>query len=107
MFAHSPAATGEAVAASAACRRPLWAKLSPNTSDLVSVAEAALGAGAEALTLTNTLLGLAIDTETPGPGARSRAEGACRETPSTASPCGRSTTAGRPSPTAASSESAA
>ncbi len=67
MFAHSPTATGAAVAASAACRRPCWAKLSPNTSDLLDVAEAALAAGAEALTLTNTLLGLAIDTERRAP----------------------------------------
>ena len=63
MFAHSPQATGAALAAAAACGRPLWAKLSPNTSELLAVAEAALVAGAEALTLTNTLLGLAIDTE--------------------------------------------
>jgi dihydroorotate dehydrogenase (NAD+) catalytic subunit len=63
MFAHSPQATGEAVRAAAVCGRPLWAKLSPNTPELVPVAEAALGAGAEALTLTNTLLGLAIDEE--------------------------------------------
>ena len=67
MFAHSPSATGEAVAASAACGRPRWAKLSPNTSELISVAEAALKGGAEALTLTNTLLGLAIDTERRAP----------------------------------------
>jgi len=67
MFAHSPGATAEAVAASAACGRPRWAKLSPNTSELLSVAEAALGAGAEALTLTNTLIGLAIDTERRAP----------------------------------------
>ncbi len=67
MFAHSPASTGAAVAASAASRRPRWAKLSPNTSDLLAVAEAALSAGAEALTLTNTLLGLAIDTERRAP----------------------------------------
>jgi dihydroorotate dehydrogenase (NAD+) catalytic subunit len=67
MFAHSPSATGEAVAASVACGRPRWAKLSPNTSELVSVAEAALKAGAEALTLTNTLLGLAIDAERRAP----------------------------------------
>jgi len=67
MFAHSPEATAAALAASAACRRPLWAKLSPNTSDLLGVAEAALAAGAEALTLTNTLLGLAIDTERRAP----------------------------------------
>jgi dihydroorotate dehydrogenase (NAD+) catalytic subunit len=67
MFAHSPDATNAAVAASAACRRPRWAKLSPNTSDLLEVAEAALVAGAEALTLTNTLLGLAIDVERRAP----------------------------------------
>ena len=67
MFAHSPAATGEAVAATAACGRPRWAKLSPNTSELIAIAGAALEAGAEALTLTNTLLGLAIDTERRAP----------------------------------------
>jgi dihydroorotate dehydrogenase (NAD+) catalytic subunit len=67
MFAHSPGATGAAVAASSACGRPRWAKLSPNTSDLLAVAGAALAAGAEALTLTNTLLGLAIDTERRAP----------------------------------------
>jgi dihydroorotate dehydrogenase (NAD+) catalytic subunit len=67
MFAHSPTATGAAVEASGACGRPLWAKLSPNTSDLLEIAEAALAAGAEALTLTNTLLGLAIDTERRAP----------------------------------------
>lgn len=63
MFAHSPRATEQAVEAAGACGRPLWAKLSPNTPELVAVAQAALGAGAEALTLTNTLLGLAIDEE--------------------------------------------
>jgi dihydroorotate dehydrogenase (NAD+) catalytic subunit len=67
MFAHSPKATGEVVAASMACSRPLWAKLSPNTSDLLLVAEAALSNGAEALTLTNTLLGIAIDAERRAP----------------------------------------
>jgi dihydroorotate dehydrogenase (NAD+) catalytic subunit len=67
MFAHSPAATGEAVSAAAGCGLPRWAKLSPNTSELIAVAEAALKAGAEALTLTNTLLGFAIDTERRAP----------------------------------------
>src|SRR5208282_164289 len=67
MFAHSPEATRAAVAASAVCGLPLWAKLSPNTSELVAVAQAALAAGAEALTLTNTLLGIAIDTEARSP----------------------------------------
>ncbi len=61
MFAHSASATADAVAASGACGLPLWAKLSPNTADLVDIAGAALDAGAEALVLVNTLLGLAID----------------------------------------------
>jgi dihydroorotate dehydrogenase (NAD+) catalytic subunit len=61
MFAHSPQATAEAIAATAVCGRPRWAKLSPNVADLVEIAGAALGAGAEALTLVNTVLGLAID----------------------------------------------
>ena len=64
MFAHSPTATAAAIAASKACGLPLWAKLSPNTSDLVEIAGAALEAGAEGLTLVNTLLGLAIDETT-------------------------------------------
>jgi dihydroorotate dehydrogenase (NAD+) catalytic subunit len=67
MFAHSAQATAAALEASAACGRPRWAKLSPNTSELLGVAEAALAAGAEALTLTNTLLGLAIDPERRAP----------------------------------------
>ncbi|MGD0440560.1 MAG: dihydroorotate dehydrogenase [Acidimicrobiales bacterium] len=67
MFAHSPEATRAALAASAGCGRPRWAKLSPNTFELLAVAEAALDGGAEALTLTNTLLGLAIDTERRAP----------------------------------------
>jgi dihydroorotate dehydrogenase (NAD+) catalytic subunit len=62
MFAHSPSATAEAVAASA-CRLPRWAKLSPNVPDVTAIAGAALDAGAEGLTLVNTLLGLAIDVE--------------------------------------------
>lgn len=66
MFAHSAAATAEVIAATAACGRPRWAKLSPNVSDIVPIAAAALGAGAEAVTLVNTLSGLAIDPETRG-----------------------------------------
>jgi dihydroorotate dehydrogenase (NAD+) catalytic subunit len=64
MFAHSAESTGAAVAACKVSGLPLWAKLSPNTSDLVGIAGAALGAGAEALTLVNTLLGLAVDERT-------------------------------------------
>ena len=67
MFAHSPAATAEALDAARACERPRWAKLSPNVTDLVEIADAALRAGADALTLINTVMGLAIDPETRRP----------------------------------------
>jgi dihydroorotate dehydrogenase (NAD+) catalytic subunit len=63
MFAHSAAATAEVVEATAPCARPRWAKLSPNVTDLVEIADAAVGAGAEALTLVNTVMGMAIDVE--------------------------------------------
>ncbi len=45
----------------------VFAKLSPNVTDLVAVAAAAVGAGAAGLTLINTVLGLAIDAETRRP----------------------------------------
>jgi len=61
MFAHSPSATADAVAAAASCGVPRWAKLSPNVADIAEIASAALGAGAEALVLVNTVLGMAID----------------------------------------------
>ena len=67
VFAHSAPATAEAVAAASACGRPLWAKLSPNVTDLCEIAAAALGAGAEALTLVNTVMGMAIDPATRRP----------------------------------------
>ena len=67
MFAHSPALTTEAVAAAAGCRRPRWAKLSPNVTDLTEIAGAALDAGAEALTLVNTVMGMAIDVSSRRP----------------------------------------
>jgi dihydroorotate dehydrogenase (NAD+) catalytic subunit len=65
MFAHSPAATGAVVAAvhAADLGRPLLAKLSPNTFEVVDVARAAVDAGADGLTLVNTLLGLGVDVE--------------------------------------------
>lgn len=64
MFAHDPVSTEAAVAATAACRRPRWAKLSPNVTDLVEIAEAARRGGAEAVTLVNTVMGMAIDPAT-------------------------------------------
>jgi dihydroorotate dehydrogenase (NAD+) catalytic subunit len=68
LFAHSPAMTGEAIAATAGCGRPRWAKLSPNAGPvLVDVAAAAAEAGAEAVTLVNTYFGMAIDPVTRRP----------------------------------------
>lgn len=65
MFAHDARATAAAVEAvvDVAGGLPVFAKLSPNTSELVDIAGAALDAGATGLTLVNTLLGLAIDAE--------------------------------------------
>lgn len=64
MFAHSAEATEAAMAATAGCDRPRWAKLSPNVGDLVPIVDAAVGGGAEAVTLANTVMGMAIDPVT-------------------------------------------
>lgn len=69
MFAHSTAATAAVVAAVVECglNLPIFAKLSPNTFEVVDVARAAIDAGAAGLTLVNTLLGLGIDAESRRP----------------------------------------
>ena len=46
---------------------PLIVKLSPNVTDIVSVAKAVEEQGADALSLINTLLGMAIDIKTQKP----------------------------------------
>ena len=61
LFAQSAEETAEVVAACAPCGRPRWAKLTPNVTDITTIAGAALDAGAEALTLVNTVMGLGID----------------------------------------------
>jgi dihydroorotate dehydrogenase (NAD+) catalytic subunit len=61
MFAHSAEATEEAMAATAGCGRPRWAKLSPNAGDILPIVDAAVRGGAEAVTLVNTVMGMAID----------------------------------------------
>jgi dihydroorotate dehydrogenase (NAD+) catalytic subunit len=66
MFSHSGAMTEAALAATATCGLPRWAKLSA-TGDLVEIAAAAVQGGASALTLINTLLGMVIDTEAREP----------------------------------------
>ena len=67
VFAHSTSATADAVAATEACGRPRWAKLSPNVTDVTEIAAAALASGADALTLVNTVMGMAIDPDTRRP----------------------------------------
>ena len=64
IFAHDAALSAEVIAATAACGRPRWAKLSPNTDRVVEVAAAVSEAGAEAVTLSNTLLGMVLDPST-------------------------------------------
>lgn len=44
-----------------ACPFPLLAKLTPNVTDLVPIAQAAADAGADAVSLVNTFVGMAID----------------------------------------------
>ena len=46
---------------------PVIMKLSPNVTDIVSIARAVEDAGADAVSLINTLLGLAIDVKTRRP----------------------------------------
>jgi dihydroorotate dehydrogenase (NAD+) catalytic subunit len=77
MFAHSPTATAEVVAAVGEhCPGlPRWAKLSPTVADVAEVAGAALDAGAEAVTLVNTVLAMAIDVEDRRPRLGSGAGG--------------------------------
>lgn len=42
---------------------PIFAKLTPDVTDIVSVAQASVKAGATGLTMINTLLGMVIDTD--------------------------------------------
>ncbi len=67
MFAHSGSSVAEVLDATSMIEVPRWAKLSPNVSDIASIAGAAGDAGADAVTLTNTLLGLVLDPVTGQP----------------------------------------
>jgi dihydroorotate dehydrogenase (NAD+) catalytic subunit len=70
MFAAHPDATAAAISAvrdQLPAEMAVFAKLSPNVTDLVPVAAAAIAAGATGLTLINTVVGLAIDAETRRP----------------------------------------
>jgi dihydroorotate dehydrogenase (NAD+) catalytic subunit len=48
-------------------RKPLWIKLTPNTSDIVALAKACADGGADGLSIINTITGMAIDVKTRRP----------------------------------------
>ncbi len=67
-FGASPkVATEVTLAVRQATALPVLVKLTPNTSDIVSVAVAVAEAGADAISLINTLRGMAIDVTKRGP----------------------------------------
>jgi dihydroorotate dehydrogenase (NAD+) catalytic subunit len=51
----------------AVVRKPLWIKLTPNTSDIVALAKACADGGADGLSIINTITGMAIDVRTRRP----------------------------------------
>jgi len=63
VFAHSAESTADAIGPVVAAlgATPVFAKLSPNVTDVVPIAQAAIGAGAAGLTLINTVRALTID----------------------------------------------
>jgi dihydroorotate dehydrogenase (NAD+) catalytic subunit len=68
MFALSAERTSEVVeAVKRVAMVPVFAKLTPDVTDLVAIADAAARAGADGLSLINTTLGMAIDTGTMQP----------------------------------------
>ena len=67
-FGRDPTATAEVVGAvHEATTLPVIVKLSPNVTNIVEIAKAAVDAGAEILSLINTLLGMSIDISTRRP----------------------------------------
>lgn len=61
-FGTDPKLTRQVVSAvRGACELPVIAKLTPNVTNIVAIAEAAAEAGADALSLVNTFQGMAID----------------------------------------------
>ncbi len=64
---NASAAVIEAVRRATPPTVPVFAKLSPDVTDIVSIARSCVDAGADGLTLINTTLGIVIDTETMRP----------------------------------------
>ena len=67
-FGTSPEAAAEVTrAVKAVTTKPVIIKLSPNVTDIVSIAKACEAAGADGISLINTLLGMRIDLRTRKP----------------------------------------
>jgi dihydroorotate dehydrogenase (NAD+) catalytic subunit len=70
VFACDPAAASAVVSAvrsETAAAVPVFAKLSPDVTDIVTIAAACVEAGADGLSMINTLLGMALDLDTMRP----------------------------------------
>ncbi len=70
VFACDPRSAAEVVQAVRRAVRsevPVFAKLSPDVTDIVAIARSCVAAGADGLSMTNTLLGIVIDTDTMRP----------------------------------------
>ena len=67
-FGTSPeSAAAVTKAVKAVTKKPVYIKLSPNVTDIVSIAKACEDAGADGISLINTLLGMRIDLRTRKP----------------------------------------
>jgi dihydroorotate dehydrogenase (NAD+) catalytic subunit len=67
-FGRDPSVLGDLVkACRAVIGKPLWVKLTPNTSDIVALARACADNGADAVSMINTITGMAIDVRTRRP----------------------------------------
>jgi dihydroorotate dehydrogenase (NAD+) catalytic subunit len=67
-FGTDPRVLGDLVrACRAAVKKPMWIKLTPNTSDIVALAKACADNGADGLSIINTITGMAIDARTRRP----------------------------------------
>lgn len=65
--AESAAQVVQAVRRNSDSRTPIFAKLSPDVTDIVEIAHSVIRAGATGLSLINTLLGMVIDPQTMRP----------------------------------------
>ncbi len=67
-FGTSPEAAAEVTrAVKAVATKPVYIKLSPNVTDIVSIAKACEQAGADGISMINTLMGMRIDLKTKKP----------------------------------------